>query len=294
MPEDDREKLPSPAGDGSTASADATREGVSAAEVQALVDTRLDDAIERLRERNKTYLQTLAARGARGWKSLAILLFVLGAAGWVFTLYQVFIKEPEQAREWMRQELGETMGEGGLREVVKQTVRSTVAEFVEEQLAPLDERTTQLENRIEDAVTRLMEAPGHASAARWNLSGRYVTDKLSAPGPAFGWLDGHGEILQGGRVRVSCASADISHFREVIAKFPYFPFPYWALAVCLKEKGDESWVEYAETGRAHELQVLQVPSHHESHDLILAKFDEMLRDRKPPPARSGEKADSTP
>jgi hypothetical protein len=150
-------------------------------------------------------------------------------------------------------------------------------------LAPLVERTDHLEARIEDAVKKLLETPGYASAAHWNLSGRYVTDTLSTAGPAFGWLDGHGEILDGGRVRVSCGLADMSHFRAVISKFPHFPFPYWALAVCLKERGDESWIETAETGKRHVLRVTQVPSHDKSHDLILAKLDEMLNDRKPAP-----------
>lgn len=282
MSENDRGNLPT--GEGS--------EGHSPSEVESLVESRLADAIERLCRENRTDLEKLAARGTRRWKSLAVLLFFFGTAGWVFTLQQVFVKEPEQAREWIRQELGDRLEKPGLREVAMGAVRSEVSEFVGEQLIPLEERTGQLEARIEDAVAKLMEAPGYASAAHWNLSGRYVTDKLSTPGPAFGWLDGHGAILENGRVRVNCGLADISHFREMTSKFPYFPFPYWALAVCLKEKGDESWIEYAETGRAHELRVIQVPAHDESHDLILAKLDEMLRDRKLPQDVEGDEAGS--
>jgi len=40
----------------------------------------------------------------------------------------------------------------------------------------------------------------------------------------------------------------IAYFKSIIKEQPNYPFPYYFLAICLKNNGDDTWRKYANDG----------------------------------------------
>jgi hypothetical protein len=63
---------------------------------------------------------------------------------------------------------------------------------------------------------------------------------------------------------------------EVIAKYPNFPFGYWARAIYLRDRGDKTWKLSAEQA----IKILEITTtvtgHHGNHDQALAQLKEIL------------------
>ena len=70
----------------------------------------------------------------------------------------------------------------------------------------------------------------------------------------------------------SCYPATIAKFQEVIAKFPDFPFSYYALATCLNQRGDNSWKGYAMKAVEILENTTTIDGHHPSHDQVLREL----------------------
>lgn len=67
-------------------------------------------------------------------------------------------------------------------------------------------------------------------------------------------------------------------YREVIQKFPKFPFAYYFLALCLKYRGDEEWEIYAKKA-VEILEITTTISGHKSHhDDVLQKLYRYLNE----------------
>lgn len=61
-------------------------------------------------------------------------------------------------------------------------------------------------------------------------------------------------------------------YRTVIERFPKFPFGYYFLAICLRERGDKKWRMHAE----HAVEILhkttQIDGHNSNHDEVFQKL----------------------
>lgn len=68
-------------------------------------------------------------------------------------------------------------------------------------------------------------------------------------------------------------------YRSVIEKYPKFPFAYYFLVLCLREKKDESWKIY--TKKAIEIFEIttSIVGHNSNHDEILKKLRKYLNKR---------------
>jgi hypothetical protein len=70
-----------------------------------------------------------------------------------------------------------------------------------------------------------------------------------------------------------------STYKIVIEKYPKFPFGYYFLVLCLREKKDESWKEYAKKG----IEILEITTsidrHNPNHDEILRKLKVYLNEK---------------
>jgi tetratricopeptide (TPR) repeat protein len=88
-------------------------------------------------------------------------------------------------------------------------------------------------------------------------------------------LEGTGEMT-GNRVQLKCSSEALEKFKEAIRKFPDFPFSYFALAVCLKNKADPEWRGYAEKALSIFEKTATLKEHHPSHDEALTELRRML------------------
>ena len=69
-------------------------------------------------------------------------------------------------------------------------------------------------------------------------------------------------------------------YREVIQKFPKFPFGHYFLALCLREHGDNEWKDRA----FHAVEVLkittQIESHNKNHDEVLERISAWLEEER--------------
>jgi len=58
-------------------------------------------------------------------------------------------------------------------------------------------------------------------------------------------------------------------YKKVIENFPKFPFSYYGLASCLKNKGDASWKSYAEKAVDIFKKTTSIDGHNDQHDQAL-------------------------
>jgi len=65
-------------------------------------------------------------------------------------------------------------------------------------------------------------------------------------------------------------------YRDVIAKYPRFPFAYAALAYVLSANCDPSWRNYAQQAVSILEKTTKVGGHHPNHDQKLAEFKKVL------------------
>jgi hypothetical protein len=78
------------------------------------------------------------------------------------------------------------------------------------------------------------------------------------------------------RASYSCDASAIEKFREVIAKFPDFPFSYSGLASCLRLRGDSAWKGYATQAIEILKNTTTIEGHHRSHDHVLRELEQAL------------------
>lgn len=65
-------------------------------------------------------------------------------------------------------------------------------------------------------------------------------------------------------------------YREVIDKYPNFPFAYYYVALCLHQKNDSGWRQYAGTAVNILLSTTMIDGHNGNHDEVLQKLQSML------------------
>ena len=67
-------------------------------------------------------------------------------------------------------------------------------------------------------------------------------------------------------------------YREIIDKFPKFPFGYYFLAFCLRERGDDEWRFHARQAVKILRMTTQVDGHSRNHDEVLNKISSWLEE----------------
>ncbi|MBI2182284.1 MAG: hypothetical protein HYU31_15880, partial [Deltaproteobacteria bacterium] len=75
------------------------------------------------------------------------------------------------------------------------------------------------------------------------------------------------------RASYPCNPSTIAKFQEVIAKVPDFPFSYYAMASCLRQRGDSSWKGYAMKAVDILENTTIIDGHHPSHDQVLRELN---------------------
>ena len=67
-------------------------------------------------------------------------------------------------------------------------------------------------------------------------------------------------------------------YRKVIENYPKFPFPYFGLAVCLKNRGDPNWKPYAEKAGEILKKTTSISGHEDQHDQVLERLQILLNE----------------
>ena len=101
------------------------------------------------------------------------------------------------------------------------------------------------------------------------------------PTPINDWSDKYVHYEDdgsGGRVVFKCIQGAKDACLEVINKMPFYPFSYYFLAQCLKEEGDQLWVEMARKAKSILEKTTRIPGHNSKHDKVLKRVNIMLED----------------
>lgn len=98
--------------------------------VQALVEGRINDAIDRLRGHNDADLRHLARDHAKKWMILTLL-------SWAFTITTLVIA-PTQIPKWIRQYVQEHMTKPEMEEIADEAIRTKMGNYVDEKLRRIE------------------------------------------------------------------------------------------------------------------------------------------------------------
>ena len=74
----------------------------------------------------------------------------------------------------------------------------------------------------------------------------------------------------------NCESSALNHYKNMVKKYPKYPFPYYPLAVCLWSQGDETWEQYARKGISILERTTKIAGHNHEHDYMLALLRSLL------------------
>lgn len=68
-----------------------------------------------------------------------------------------------------------------------------------------------------------------------------------------------------------------ARYRAVIDKYPNSPFAYYFVALCLHQKDDSGWRQYAEAAVNILMKTTMIDGHNANHDEVLQKLQSMLK-----------------
>ena len=74
-----------------------------------------------------------------------------------------------------------------------------------------------------------------------------------------------------------CSPAALDQYKAIVKKYPFWPFSHYVLAICLKNKGDNSWEEHAMKALEILEKTTAVPNHHSDHSSIIKAVKKMLQ-----------------
>src|SRR5271157_4978261 len=95
------------------------------------------------------------------------------------------------------------------------------------------------------------------------------------PTPLMDWNKDFASRSEG-KISCNCTSTAIATCKSMTEKFPQYPFPYYFLSMCLKEKGDPSWRGYANTVKSILTKTTKMQNHNGDHDLIIIEVSKLL------------------
>lgn len=109
--------------------------------IQALIETRLYEAIDRLRDHNQFDLKKLVSEHVKKWRFIAGFTTAIAIAA-------IFIA-PFQIPKWIQSYIQQRMTEPELQTAAKQVIQNKMSEYVEEKINPLNSKANDLSKRIE-------------------------------------------------------------------------------------------------------------------------------------------------
>lgn len=82
---------------------------------------------------------------------------------------------------------------------------------------------------------------------------------------------------ENGYLSCKCDRTALDNYKDIIKKYPNYPFPYLYIASCLKPVKDPSWGDYATKGLDLFKKTIIVPTHAPSHEKGLQNIKEILQ-----------------
>lgn len=141
------------------------------------------------------------------------------------------------------------------------------------------EALSKLADRIQELESTLIALRDYSEVARLGFLGAPFSAgpgiKISGPIPKM--LEGT-FTERNGKYYPLCGPETEAKYREVIEKYPKFPFTYYSLAVCLHSRGDETWRAYARNANEILEKTTIINGHNEGHDQAMEELLKLLNE----------------
>jgi uncharacterized protein YoxC len=139
------------------------------------------------------------------------------------------------------------------------------------------EALSQLENKIKGIGNSVEEIKDYSEISKMDFSGSpyNLAPPLQYSSTLIRMFEGCYEKKENAYYP-RCGDEVEETYKKVIEKFPKFPFSYYGLALCLKDKGDKSWKTYAEKAINIFKKTTSIDGHNEQHDEALRRLQNLL------------------
>ncbi len=81
-----------------------------------------------------------------------------------------------------------------------------------------------------------------------------------------------------GEVGFKCDDESLKRYERTIQEYPRFPFSYYAMALCLQKRGDNTWREYASKAISIFEITTRIGGHHKTHELAMEQLLRLLNE----------------
>jgi hypothetical protein len=117
----------------------------------------------------------------------------------------------------------------------------------------------------------------YTHVATWNMAGKAILwNSKELETPISGWDTDYRKKGPIGESEWECGSAALYHYRDVMEQYPKYPFTYYALAKCLRIKGEPAWEEYATKAVTILKKTTRLYGHASDHDDALVELSTVL------------------
>jgi len=139
--------------------------------IQALIETRMNSAIDDLREHNRGDLKDLARDHARKWRYLALISTAIAI---ITALYA-----PHQIITWISKQVDTKLTEPMIQESADRLIDSKMAKYVSDKMTPLNKQAAELKLAIEDMNESIAEKQKLLEDQQTKLSAQFRIRELA-------------------------------------------------------------------------------------------------------------------
>lgn len=139
--------------------------------VQALIETRINTAIDNLREHNRGDLKDLARDHTKKWRWLAIISSAI-------TLITIFYA-PDKILSIISTQIDTKLTEPMLISSADRLIETKMSKYVSEKLSPLTERATKLESSIDEMDSQIKQKQRLLELGQTKLQGQLHIQELA-------------------------------------------------------------------------------------------------------------------
>lgn len=168
--------------------------------------------------------------------------------------------------------------------LLKTTIEKSDAELsrFRENTSTQDKKIVSLETDLEESKrnssetkNRLSDTLTYSEVATWTLDGsKSLGGGVAVSSPVAGWFKDY-IIKKGERIEWKCDSEATEYYKNMIKRYPTYPYPYYFLAFCLKNHGQKHWTDIAQQGAQICEKIVKIPNHEPGYERCLALLKEL-------------------
>ena len=155
--------------------------------IQALVETRLNSAVDDIRERNREDLKEISRDQVNRWRWITAIATVSSLS--------VFVYVPLQVKAWLNEQVDKKLTEPMIRESADRVISIKMAGYVDNKLKPLEKRAASLEGSIGEVRTDIESKSKSLEIQQDKLSKQLKITELSIAAKA-GSRSAYDELLK--------------------------------------------------------------------------------------------------